>query len=200
MTIYDLKPAFQNLLRPVVNFLKNIGLTPNIITVVTCLLSMGMGALLYLHSQNQIILFSIPIFMFMRMALNAIDGLMAKEHDMKTNLGALLNEFADVLADTCLFLGFISHPLVSAELVISISLLASMSELVGISTLSIGASRRYDGPMGKSDRAFVFGLIALLLGLGIKNEKVYWGILGLTNLLLVLTIFNRMKRALKEVS
>ena len=32
----------------------------------------------------------------------------------------------------------------------------------------VGASRRYDGPMGKSDRAFVFGALGLWVGLATR--------------------------------
>jgi CDP-diacylglycerol--glycerol-3-phosphate 3-phosphatidyltransferase len=33
------------------------------------------------------------------MALNAIDGMLAREHDMQSPLGAMLNELGDVLSD-----------------------------------------------------------------------------------------------------
>ena len=49
---------------------------------------------------------------------------------------------------------------------ITVILLAVVSEMAGTVTVMIGASRRYDGPMGKSDRAFVFGTLALWCGLG----------------------------------
>ena len=199
MTIYDLKPAFQNILRPVVKFLVKFSITPNQVTIFTCLLSLIVASLLYNNPDSSLIYLSIPLFMFFRMALNAIDGMMAKEHNMMTPLGALLNEFTDVLADSALYIAFCSHALISAKLVIPIALLAVMTELIGISATTIGASRRYDGPMGKSDRAFVFGLIALLIGLGINHQQFYNGLLALVLLLLVVTIKNRMVRALTEL-
>jgi CDP-diacylglycerol---glycerol-3-phosphate 3-phosphatidyltransferase len=200
MTIYDLKPAFQNLLRPIVLMIKNLGMTPNQVTVLTCLFSLAMAIVLYLNIENSYILFSVPLFMFIRMALNAIDGMLAKEHSMQTPLGALLNEFTDVLSDTALYLAFVSHPMILAPLVIAITSLAIMSELVGISTTTLGASRRYDGPMGKSDRAFIFGLIALLLGLKVSLSAVYTVILAITLFLLIITIKNRIQRGLKEIN
>jgi len=36
---------------------------------------------------------------------------------------------------------------------------ALIGELTGVVAVRIGASRRYDSPMGKSDRAFVIGLL-----------------------------------------
>jgi CDP-diacylglycerol--glycerol-3-phosphate 3-phosphatidyltransferase len=78
-------------------------------------------------------------------------------------------------------------------------LLAIISEMTGVIAVQIGASRRYDGPMGKSDRAFFFGLIALLLGLGISLGILINLIFILMIGLLIVTIFNRAFHAIKEV-
>jgi CDP-diacylglycerol--glycerol-3-phosphate 3-phosphatidyltransferase len=55
-------------------------------------------------------------------------------------------------------------------------------------------------PMGKSDRAFVFGLLALLLGLGVAADPWLDYVLILIGALLVLTIVRRARRALAEDS
>jgi len=54
--------------------------------------------------------------------------------------------------------------------------------------------------MGKSDRAFAFGLLALLLAAGVPAGIWLNFALSVVLLLLVLTIFNRAKRALAEIS
>jgi CDP-diacylglycerol--glycerol-3-phosphate 3-phosphatidyltransferase len=71
--------------------------------------------------------------------------------------------------------------------------------MTGVVAIQIGASRRYDGPMGKSDRAFVFGLLGLLLGLGAPLEALLRYILIVVLVLLVITILNRARRALDEI-
>jgi CDP-diacylglycerol--glycerol-3-phosphate 3-phosphatidyltransferase len=38
------------------------------------------------------------------MALNAIDGMLAKEFALKSRLGAMLNELGDVFSDAALYL------------------------------------------------------------------------------------------------
>ena len=85
------------------------------------------------------------------------------------------------------------------ELVVATVTLAIISEMTGVVAVQIGASRRYDGPMGKSDRAFVFGLLCLLLGCGVAIEQWLDAILGGMTFLLVLTILNRSRQALKEI-
>jgi len=106
----------------------------------------------------------------------------------------------DVAADTALYLPLALVPGFSAPLVVVITLLSIVSEMTGVVAVQIGATRRYDGPMGKSDRAFVFGLLALLLGLGVPAGAWLTCILAAIVALLVLTILNRARRALAEPS
>ena len=106
ISIYDLKPKFQNLLRPCITLFLRFGITPNQVTVTTMLLSVGVGILLYFNIHEPKIFLIMPIFLFLRMALNAIDGMMAKEHDMKSPLGKLLNEIGDVVSDVALYFPF----------------------------------------------------------------------------------------------
>jgi CDP-diacylglycerol--glycerol-3-phosphate 3-phosphatidyltransferase len=170
-SIYDIKPAFQNLLRPVTRTLAGAGVTANQVTVAAALLSGGVGACIWFYPTARWPLLLLPAFLFVRMALNAIDGMLAREHNQKSRLGAVLNEIGDVLADTALCLPLALVPGFSPWLMVAITILAIVSEMTGVVAVQIGATRRYDGPMGKSDRAFVFGLLALLLGLGVTARR-----------------------------
>ena len=64
----------------------------------------------------------------------------------------------------------------------------------------VRASRRYDGPLGKSDRAFLFGLMGLLLGFRVRIDRAIPVVLFAMILLLVMTIVNRARGALQELS
>jgi len=196
-SIYDIKPKFQNLLRPVVKKMAKVGITANQVTVTTFLFSFLVGGLIVLFHHNEKILFIVPITMFVRMALNAIDGMLAKEFNMKTPLGAILNELGDVFSDIALYLPFALIRGVNSVAIVFIVLLATISEMTGVIAIQIGAERKYNGPMGKSDRAFIFSVIAISLGLGLFNEITYTIILGIIIILLLLTITNRVKSALK---
>ena len=70
--------------------------------------------------------------------------------------------------------------------------------MAGVVAVQVGASRRYDGPMGKSDRAFFFGLLALLLGLGLQPGWWADAALLLVLILSALTVWNRSREALRE--
>lgn len=199
-SIYQLKPAFQNLLRPIVRGLAGAGVTPNQVTVGALLLSVAVGAAIALWPAHHAVLLLVPLVMFVRMALNAVDGMLAREHGMQTVLGGFLNELSDVLADAALYLPFALVLPAYAWLVVLVVLAALCTEFAGVTAQALGGTRRYDGPMGKSDRAFVFGLLALLIGCGVEPGR-WCGILLLaTALLAAWTVVNRVRRGAAEIN
>ena len=197
LSIYALKPAFQQLLRPIMSALARAGVTANQVTVATVVVSAGTGLALFLRPETPAMWLLLPIVLLLRMGLNAIDGMLAREHNMESRLGTILNELGDVISDAALYLPFAVVPGLSSAVVVTIALLAVMSEMTGVVGVQIGANRRYDGPMGKSDRAVVFGTIGLALGLGVPVGAWLQAILGMIVVLLVMTIVNRAHRALE---
>jgi CDP-diacylglycerol--glycerol-3-phosphate 3-phosphatidyltransferase len=171
--------------------------TANQVTLAAVALSLTTGTLVAADPASQSVLLSVPVVLFLRMALNAVDGMLAREHGMKTRLGAVLNEMGDVVSDTGLYLPLALVPGVSAIGVTLIVVLGIMGEMAGVVAIQIGADRRYDGPFGKSDRAFVFGCIFFLLGCGMEPgtwlNLLWW----ITGALAAATIINRSRRALE---
>ncbi len=199
LTIYQLKPAFQGLLRPLVVRLAGAGISANQVTLAACLVSLAVAALVAALAAHAWIFWLIPLWMFLRMALNAIDGMLAREFGQKSNLGAYLNELCDVIADSALFLPFLMVAGISAPLLIGVVLLALVSEYAGVMGPLVGASRRYDGPMGKSDRAFAFGVLAAGIATGWLPALGMNLLLAVVAALLLLTIYNRVARGLAEL-
>lgn len=199
ISIYQLKPRFQNLLRPWVQRLYDQGVTANQVTLSACAISLLIGALVAVFADHQWVFVLIPAWMILRMALNAIDGMLAREFGQQSRLGAYLNELTDVIADSALFLPFALIPDVSLALVLLVTLGAIFSEYAGVLGPMVGASRRYDGPMGKSDRALVFGVIGAGVAVGWLAALWINIILALVAALLAYTLFNRISRGLAEV-
>lgn len=197
-SIYQLKPAFQNFLRPLTRALAAAHVTANHVTLAALALSCFVGGVIALYPDRTSLLLLLPGTLFIRMALNAIDGMLAREHDMKTRLGAILNELGDVLSDSALYLPLALVPAFNHWLVVGLVILAVLVEMAGVVAIQIGAARNYAGPMGKSDRAFAFGLIALLLGLGLPEGRWITAALSIMLLLSLVTIYNRARLALRE--
>src|SRR5215475_3636887 len=106
MTIYALKPRFQNLLRPLVERLAARGVTANQVTMLAAAGSIVIGASVAWWAAWRPIFIAIPIWLAARMALNAVDGMLAREHGQKSRLGFYLNEIADVVSDAALYAPF----------------------------------------------------------------------------------------------
>lgn len=200
LSIYQLKPAFQNLLRPGVKRLYELGVTANQVTLVAAVLSVGLGILLAALHQHLWLFALIPLWMILRMALNAVDGMLAREFGQQSKLGAYLNELSDLVADSALYLPFALLPGVSPLLVILVVLLALISECAGVLGPMVGASRRYDGPMGKSDRAFCFGVLGAGVASGLLPANWIDGLLALILALLLYTLYNRVRQGLAEAA
>ena len=190
MTIYDLKPKFQDLLRPIVLNLNNRGITPNQVTLVAFLISIVGGGIIY-SQQLLLIAISLPIILFVRMALNAIDGMLAREHNQMTKSGAIFNEMGDIFSDVVLFLPFM---LFVSPLIVSIFIIVSIStEFIGVLGKAFYDNRVYTGPFGKSDRAFAIGVSSILLSFDIPNViEIIFIIMIILSLKTVLNRFNEL--------
>lgn len=193
-SIYQLKPQFQRLLRPLVAGLAAARVTPNQITLVTAALMIGYGAALALAPAWRGLWLGLIAVMPLRMAFNALDGLLAHHTGQKTPLGAMLNEVCDVVADLALYLPVARIAGVDPALAVLAAAGAAVVEQAGLAALAAGVPRRFDGPMGKSDRAVAYGLIGLLAGC---DASPMWidAVLALVCLLLVWTMFNRLRAA-----
>lgn len=196
ISIYQLKPHFQQLLRPLIGALHRTGVTPNQVTLGAMALSVAYGAALAASPTTAGLWLGLPLFLLLRMSLNAIDGMLATATKNKTRLGALLNEICDQVSDVGLYLPFALVPGIAAPLVVLVVIGALLAEFAGVLAQTVGAPRGFEGPMGKSDRAFAFGLVALLIGLG-SGPVWYNGVLRGALLLSGLTVFNRLRRALQ---
>lgn len=197
-TIYDLKPKFQALLRPLCSRLAAAGVTANQVTLIACGLSLAHGAAHLMNPGAKWVLILLPVILFVRMALNAIDGMLAREFGQASKLGAILNELTDVISDAALYLPFAFIPGLPAPLVVVAVFFGVVAEMTGVIGVQIGASRRYDGPFGKSDRAFFFGALAVLL---VMFDAGLWSkvLIAFACALGTATIVNRSKMALREV-
>ncbi|MCC6869013.1 MAG: CDP-alcohol phosphatidyltransferase family protein [Burkholderiales bacterium] len=198
MSIYALKPKFQALLRPFAASLARAGVTANQVTLAACAISVALGAFVTWQAPAHWPFLLVPLWMFVRMAFNAIDGMLAREFGQKSRLGAYLNELTDVAADTALYLPFAFVTPLDGWSVGTVIVLAIVSEYAGALGLMVGASRRYDGPMGKSDRAFVFGALGLWIGLVPMLPAFAAWLVWAVAFFLVVTIVNRVRRGLAE--
>ena len=198
ISMYKIKPKFQQLLRPLLDWLYKRGVTANQLTVAAIVLSLGLGFSLWFADGWNLGYLIVPIGLLLRMALNALDGMMARIHNMQSKLGEVLNEVGDIVSDMFIYIPLIAIPKVSPELVCLFVGFSIINEFSGIFGKVLGNQRMYDGPMGKSDRAFVIGLGCLIYYFNPFSSEIINYALAICCLLMTISSFIRLKKALKD--
>lgn len=196
ISIYKLKPKFQSLLMPVLIFLHQKKISANQITLVSIFLSFVIGFLFWNSYKNHWLFLALPFGLLIRMALNALDGMMARLYNQQSKLGEVLNELGDVLSDVAIFFPLIKYNSQNISLIIVIIILSVINEMAGLLAKIVSGERRYDGPMGKSDRAFAISIygIACFFSYQIINPYV----LVITIILLTISTYLRVNNSIKK--
>lgn len=195
MSIYKLKSSFQSLLRPLVGRLAARGVTANQVTLIAAVVSVATGALLAFRPEPALFAL-VPVWMFLRMAFNAVDGMLARDHGQQSALGGYLNEIADVVSDAALYAPFALIAPFSLPWLAAIIFLATLTEFAGVLGVAHGNGRSYEGPMGKSDRALLFGALGALVAVFGTLPAWTWHIQPMVCVLLAWTVVNRVRAGL----
>lgn len=196
ISIYNIKPQFQRLLTPILEWMHRKDITANQITVSACILSVIIGVLFWFAEDNKWLFLALPIGLLLRMALNALDGMMARRYNQISRKGEMLNELGDVVSDTIIFLPLLKYQPESLYLIVIFIAMSIINEFAGVMGKVISNQRNYDGPMGKSDRAFILGLYGLACLCGADISSYSMCIFLVINLLLLVSTWIRIKKAL----
>ena len=198
ISVYQLKPKFQQLLNPVLLFLHRQKVTANQITIASIILSLIIGLLFWNADSFHWFFLSLPVALLLRMALNALDGMMARKFNQMSKLGEVLNEVGDIISDVIIFIPLLKFQPESLYLIVVFIVLSVINEFAGLLGKAIGKDRRYDGPMGKSDRALLLGIYGIVAFIGVNISGYSNYIFGAVILLLLLSTFTRLKKALND--
>jgi CDP-diacylglycerol--glycerol-3-phosphate 3-phosphatidyltransferase len=199
MTLYALKPRFQGLLRPLVGRLAHAGVTANQVTSAALIGSVVIALIVIWAAKTRWVYLLLPLWLLLRMGLNAIDGMMAREFGQRSRLGAYLNEICDVVSDAALYAPIAMVEPFGPFGIALVIFLAALTEFAGVLGPVVGASRRYDGPLGKSDRALLFGALGFWIGVGAPLPVWLAWIVPAIAVLLVVTVVNRIRAGLREI-
>lgn len=197
ISIYKLKPKFQQLLTPILIFLHRRGVTANQITVSSIILSLLIGLAFWFADRSHILFLALPVGLFLRMALNALDGMMARKFNQQSKTGEVLNELGDIISDLFIYFPLLKYEKEHLYLIVIFICLSIINEFAGLLGKIVSNERRYDGPMGKSDRAFIIGLYGLLSYFIINVSEFSLYVFLLIIVLLITSTYIRIYKSLK---
>jgi CDP-diacylglycerol--glycerol-3-phosphate 3-phosphatidyltransferase len=175
-----------------------MGVAPNHITVFSMIFSFSLGYLLLNAAENNLFYLLVAFGLLLRMALNALDGMMAKKYNLQSKSGEILNEIGDVLSDVAIYFPLLYFENFRFEYVIIFIILSIINEFCGVLAKIISGERRYDGPMGKSDRALFIGLLCICLFFTseVYNFLNYFLILAIV--LMIISSYLRLSNAINK--
>jgi len=198
ISIYKIKPKFQQLLMPLLKLLRRLGISPNSITIFSILLSFGIAYFFWNMSDNSSYFLIIAFGLLLRMMLNALDGMMARIYNLQSKLGEVLNEVGDIISDVAIYFPLILFESLEVEIAIIFILLSIINEFCGLIAKVISRERRYDGPMGKSDRAFLVGVICIIYYFTNGLDPFMNYIIGGSSILMILSSYIRLTKSIKN--
>ena len=199
MGIYSIKPKFQVALGPIKRLFVKWKIHPTTINILALLFSVSGGLAIYYAGVYPLLLIYIPVMAFVRTALNALDGLVAREMKVKNQaFGEVLNESIDRLSDIVIFLGIIFASYVDMGLASVVLIGVLFVSYLGIIGKAAGGTRRYEGFAGKADRMFYVSAASLIIFFTGNYEWMNY-MLYLLAVLVVITIFQRYNAIRKEL-
>ncbi|MBI2171411.1 MAG: CDP-alcohol phosphatidyltransferase family protein [Chloroflexi bacterium] len=167
MNLYSIKPRFQQALRAVERPLVRRRVHPDVLTLSALGISILGGVALAASRWQPGLLLVIPVIVLLRLALNALDGMVAKDLGVARPWGEVLNEFSDRLSDVALFGGLAFVPKVELPVATAAIALMLLSSYAGILSKAAGGPRQYGGVMGKADRMLLLAaasVVAFIVG------------------------------------
>ena len=197
ISTYKIKPAFQKLLMPLLGLLRKCGFTPNLLTILAIVLSLCLGYVFSEANTNESYYLYVALGLLFRMMLNALDGMMARIYNLQSTTGEILNEVGDIVSDVAIFYPLLLIEELDFGLAFGFIILSIINEFSGVLAKSISGERRYDGPMGKSDRASLIGILCLLFYFGFEVGPYLNYVFGVAVFMVVLSTLIRLKNAIK---
>ncbi len=198
ISIYKIKPKFQQFLMPLLKLLRRWGISPNVITIFSIILSFVLSYFFWNFSANSLYFLIVAFGLLLRMMLNALDGMMARIYNLQSKLGEILNEVGDIISDVAIYFPLILFESIEIEIAIIFILLSIINEFCGLISKVISRERRYDGPMGKSDRAFLVGIICIIYYFTDRLDPFMNYIIGGASILMILSSYIRLTKSIKN--
>jgi CDP-diacylglycerol--glycerol-3-phosphate 3-phosphatidyltransferase len=160
--LYAAKPWFVRRLARIEDLLVKHDVTADELTVAAFVVSICCGGFLALGGvlEQPLLWLIVPPLGLVRLALNALDGSIARRMGSGRPFGIVMNEVGDRLSDVALLapLALVVEPVLALGALV-LTLLASVTGLLGASVIGVRLS---NGPMGKADRVAVLSAGSLV--------------------------------------
>jgi len=228
MEIYSIKPYFQKVLSPLANLFVKLKIHPTIINLMALIFSICTGVFLFFKNDFYSLLLFVPVLVFIRIAFNALDGMVARGLNVSSAKGEVYNEFFDRLSDIFIFTGLAFSFILTRDRIVSFLLsfryfscinctlktaiavninfilgfifiiLVLLNSYLGILAKSAGGKRIYAGILGKADRMFYLAA-ACVVYYFIRLDLIWFIFYLLCIIAIIVSIGQRLCKSVKSL-
>jgi archaetidylinositol phosphate synthase len=148
-------------LDPFVSAARTVGLSPNGVSVIAFALAVAAGGVYAVAPDRPLLYLAGATLDFLNGWLDLVDGALARELDVASSAGDLLDHVLDRYADIAVIVGLAAG---IDEWALGLAAITGvlMTSYLGTQSIAVGLDRAYGGLLGRADRLAVVGVAAVL--------------------------------------
>lgn len=160
----DSRRPIPNMFRATANaavrFCAKHDIHPDTVSYASVVAAFIAAACFYFSGRQPWMLLAGPVFCYVRLWCNMLDGMVALETGKASTRGEVINELPDRVSDVVIFIGVAHSGLCMVELGYWAAILSVMTAYVGTLGQAVGAGRTFNGVMAKPYRMVVLHVAA----------------------------------------
>ena len=190
-------------LQKVTRWIAGKWMTANQATLFGCIFIVLVSSSFFIGLTNENFrwaLLLVPLFLILRMMMNALDGMLAREYGTGSVAGEVWNEALDIIGDTICYGILLFVPDISKGPIVLFIILSWAAEFCGVLGKGMpGGVRRHETFLGgKPDRAVWMGLMALILFFNPKFIEIAGYYISVVCIFVFMTIVIRIRKIISE--
>jgi len=158
MTLDKYRWVADRALGPFVGAAQTVGLSPNGVSVIAFLLAAAAGGVYAVASRDPLLYLAGAVLVFLNGWLDLVDGALAREMDVASATGDLLDHVLDRYADFIIIVGLAAGV---GQWTLGIAAVTGvlMTSYLGTQAQAVGLDRVYGGVLGRADRLALVGVV-----------------------------------------
>jgi len=163
--------AFRRTARPAVALCLALNIHPDVISYSSILASAAGGLCFFKSAQYPWLLILGPLFCYLRLFLNMLDGMVALAAGKASARGEIINDLPDRISDILIFTAVAQSNLCAPALGYLAAIFAILTAYVGLLGQAAGAGRQFAGIMSKPWRMVALNIGAWLTFLLLHTQS-----------------------------
>ena len=161
MTLDSLRPLANRMLEPLVASAVRLRLTPDIVSVLALLTAAAAGGTFYAAREIRLLYLLGAFLVFFNGVFDLLDGALARELEVESAAGDLLDHVLDRYADILLIAGLAAGVEQYALGFVAVTGVL-MTSYLGTQAQAVDLDRVYGGLLGRADRLAVIGVVGTI--------------------------------------